>query len=605
MFALMSFAVANGGCDSESTNDSESANEVSSLRELGIDDGASQGQKTSALVTGKEEVVMKLATGAQVKVPQGAVKSQVNLGLRRPDDKQALALVKSVPAKDKLASAPYVVTPHGTQFEKEVEITLPVSKERDSQRLKVLWLSDEKDTKWKEQGKPKVVANGKATFSVKHFSVLLLVEGELNGGGARDGGDGDSLGQDSGIADGGGEESDGGGMHDASTGLACGPDAWDHDADPSTLCVPHTECPSGTSVPGTATSDAVCTLGSPVRALAAGDFHACALHEDGTITCWGDNRYNQLGGESVGALSATPIAVSGLEGAIAITAGARHSCALRTAGTVVCWGESAYDQLGGESEGSSSATPVAVTGLAQVTAIVAGGSHTCALLEGGTVACWGYNEFGQLGGASEGFTSLTPIEVDGLSDATALAADGGHTCALRAGGTVVCWGNNEHNQLGGPTEDYTSVTPVAVSGFSDATAIATGERHTCALRADGTIACWGYNSHGQLGQLAVGDSSFTPIAVSGLSGATAISAHFWHTCVLIDGGSVICWGYNENGHLGEGSEETAPLIAVNGLTDVTALSAGENFTCALRAGGSVACWGRNHYSQLGPYHSWQ
>ncbi len=97
--------------------------------------------------------------------------------------------------------------------------------------------------------------------------------------------------------------------------------------------MPHTPCPSGTSVPGTATSDAVCTLRSPVRALATGNFPACALHEDGTIACRGDNHYSQLGSEAQGASSAMPVAVSGLADAIAITTGELHTCTLCAAGS--------------------------------------------------------------------------------------------------------------------------------------------------------------------------------------------------------------------------------------------------------------------------------
>lgn len=159
------------GCDSGSEKAPKS------LAELGIDDGASAGIETSAVVTGEEDVVMELATGARVKVPQGAVDKELTLGLKRPADPEALALIKSLPSKNKVASAPYVVTPHGTKFKVEVEVTLPVAKDRDGDKLKVVWLEDEKDTHWKELSIPQV--NGKkAVVRVDHFSVLLLVEGE-------------------------------------------------------------------------------------------------------------------------------------------------------------------------------------------------------------------------------------------------------------------------------------------------------------------------------------------------------------------------------------------------------------------------------------------
>ncbi len=173
-------ALAVVGCESDSGRSAES------LAELGIDDGASAGLETSAPVTGKEEVVMELATGARVKIPEGAADTEIVLGLKRPADSVALALIKGLASTDKVASAPYVVTPHGTKFKAEVEVTLPVVKDRDLKKLRVVWLEDEKDTKWKELGVPEVTGK-EAVVRVDHFSVLLLVEGEREPSGAQPG----------------------------------------------------------------------------------------------------------------------------------------------------------------------------------------------------------------------------------------------------------------------------------------------------------------------------------------------------------------------------------------------------------------------------------
>ena len=173
-FVLATMA-AGAGCSDEPS-------QVSSLAELGVEDGASAGVSASALVTRDRDAVLELSTGARVTVPKGAVPRDVTLGIERPKDEVALAMLTTVDKGKRIASAPYVVTPHGTPFDTEVEVTLPVSKERNQARLKVMWLKDEADQVWKELGKPDIT-NGRATIKVLHFSVLVLVEEDAAGTG--------------------------------------------------------------------------------------------------------------------------------------------------------------------------------------------------------------------------------------------------------------------------------------------------------------------------------------------------------------------------------------------------------------------------------------
>jgi len=253
-------------------------------------------------------------------------------------------------------------------------------------------------------------------------------------------------------------------------------------------------------------AEAALDAGSPT-ALAAGSGFACVLRSGGTVECWGNNYDGELGnGTSKGpqscdyvpyACSTTPVGVSGLSGVTAIAAGNADGCALLSSGTVECWGDNEWGQLGdGTSTGpqtcgppsgsrSCSMTPVAVSGLSGVTAIAAGGAHACALLSGGTVDCWGANFFGQLGNATSSgpetcngmACSSTPVTVPGLSGVRAIAAGGSESCALLTGGTIECWGDNTFGELGigtstGPQKcmygnmpSPCSPTPVKVSGL--------------------------------------------------------------------------------------------------------------------------------------------
>jgi alpha-tubulin suppressor-like RCC1 family protein len=338
-----------------------------------------------------------------------------------------------------------------------------------------------------------------------------------------------------------------------------------------------------------------------IAAMAAGFGHTCALTTAGAVLCWGANQSGELG-DSGQTDRPIPAAVSRLSsGVTAIAAGQHHSCALTTGGGVLCWGANSVGQLGDGTIGNRS-TPVAVIGLSSgVTAIAAGNFHTCALTAGGSVLCWGFNSFGQLG---DGTTTIrtTPVPVSDLSSgATAIAAGQFHTCAAMATGGVRCWGDNSASQLGDGTTTQ-RLTPVAVSGLSSGvTAIALGFYHTCALTAAGGVLCWGDNGNGELGDGTTTPSA-TPVAVSGLSsGVATIAAGYTDACALTAAGGVLCWGFNFNGQLGDGTttQQTSP-VAVSGLdSGVTAIAAGGGHTCALTTGGAPQCWGNNAFGQLG------
>jgi alpha-tubulin suppressor-like RCC1 family protein len=333
-------------------------------------------------------------------------------------------------------------------------------------------------------------------------------------------------------------------------------------------------------------------------AISAGFRHSCALIADGTVRCWGENSQGQLGdGTTTERLS--PVSVIGLAGAVAISAGLnRTTCALLADGTARCWGENFMGPIGDGTTDDRHA-PVPVRGLTNAVAIGQGGLHTCALLADGTARCWGFNDSGQLGDGSLA-TRLTAVPVIALTGGAAIAAGVQHTCVLLASGEVVCWGRNLEGQLGNDTR-LSSASPTAAAGGGGSVsgrAIAAGRIHTCALRANGAVACWGKNDLGQLGDGTTTDRR-TPVAVSRISNAVAIAAGVFHTCALLADGVARCWGDNRNGQLGDGttSERLVP-VAVTGLANAVAITAGNFHTCALLADGTARCWGANGNGQL-------
>ncbi len=362
---------------------------------------------------------------------------------------------------------------------------------------------------------------------------------------------------------------------------------------------------------------------TPILSVAVGASHTCAVFSDKKMKCWGLGTGGQLGlgstvtkGDGAGEMG-TNLAFVDVSDSVQVSAGLQHTCALLDGGAVKCWGGNGSGQLGlghvttkGTSPADMGANLVAVDlGTGRTAAkLVSGNMHSCALLDNGSVKCWGSNTYGGLGvgdfahrgdGAGEMGDSLPAVDLGIGRTAIDIAAGVSHTCAVLDDTTVKCWGQGAVGKLGNGSSTDSNV-PVVVTGLSGVSSVRLGGSHSCALKADGTVHCWGYNVDGQLGD-GTTTTRTTSIQVLGLTGITKIAVGGDHTCAVDSGGSLKCWGANASGQLGINSttsRDTPTSVALS--TTISGVFAKADQTCAtIRATGELKCWGANTYGGLG------
>ena len=406
------------------------------------------------------------------------------------------------------------------------------------------------------------------------------------------------------------------------------------------------------SVPDVGSSASVASA----KAIAVGASYTCAVLDDNSVKCWGDNEYAQLGlghtSNRGGAANEMGDQLSKVElgtghSTKALATGRVHACAILDDDSVKCWGSNYAGQLGvgrnllGDDarEMGDALSNVSLGTGRTAKAITTGGSHTCAILDDDSVKCWGSNYAGQLGLGDTLFRGHEGKEMgDNLPNvplgtgrtAKAITAGESHTCAILDDNSVKCWGSGFHGQVGQGDRSHRgddagemgdALSNVSLGTGRTAKAITAGKDHTCALLDDNRVKCWGDNQYGQLGQ---GDTSdrggdanemgdqLLKVDLGSDRTAKALEAgsSSSHTCAILDDNSVKCWGCNFTGqlglgdrnHRGDGADEMGNRlseISIGTARTAKALARGNAHTCAILDDNSVKCWGANTLGQLG------
>ncbi len=347
------------------------------------------------------------------------------------------------------------------------------------------------------------------------------------------------------------------------------------------------------------------TFWNEIKSITAGFDHSCGLLSNGSAMCWGRNNNGQIGDGST-TQRVNPTFVNSTEPFISIIAGGFHTCGLLINGGVKCWGSNNRGQIG---NGSSSDTvnnvnPTLINSTESFVSITADGLRTCSLLSNGSAMCWGLNTNGQVGDGTIGLRKLNPTFVNSTEPFISITAGDLHTCGLLSNGSAMCWGDNENGQIGNGSSSapVNNVNPTFVNSIESFVSITAGDSHTCGLLNNGSVMCWGSNFYGQIGN---GSSSLTvdnlnPTFVNTSKSFVSIIADGLHTCGLLSNESAMCWGYNVHGQIGDGStiNRNNPVF-VNPTESFVSITAGSFHTCGVLNNGSSMCWGQNDFGQIG------
>ncbi len=345
------------------------------------------------------------------------------------------------------------------------------------------------------------------------------------------------------------------------------------------------------------------------KPLAAGQRIACAINEEGTPYCWGDNTQGSFGTGATIASNAPIQAFGGGTDWVSFSTNisngiAGHTCGVRTSGALYCAGNNSSGQLGTGTTTPSTVPIQESSALTNWKEVDVGDAHTCAMKIDGRLFCWGSNTSGQIGSSVAASPQLSPIEVAGtFTDWTDFTVGAAHSCGIRNNGEAYCWGENGSNQLGDGTTNDSSIPVLVGGGGSNWVKIDSSNEHTCGITQSAQAYCWGRGTFGRLGNNLTANAATPDIVQGGYTDWTDISAGYSATCGLRSG-HLWCWGNRADYVIPDGGAtsgtQMTPVEETGLFDDWVGISLEWENACAIRTGtGKFYCWGANDFGQIG------